>query len=113
LPALPYETTPLEVKRKLDAGERVVLVDVREPFEQLHAGLEGAHLIPMATIPGHLQQLDAAADEATLIVFCHHGMRSLSVVNWLRQQGVDACQSMHGGIDRWSLEIDPGIPRYY
>jgi len=45
-------------------------------------------------------------------VFCHHGVRSLSVVDWLRRQGVENCQSMAGGIDRWSLEIDPAVRRY-
>ena len=52
------------------------------------------------------------ATTATLIVYCHHGVRSLNVVNWLREQGVSGCQSMAGGIDRWSLQIDPSIPRY-
>jgi rhodanese-related sulfurtransferase len=107
-----YEITPRQVKEKLDAGERVVLIDVREPFEHQVCHIEGAHLIPMNTIPTHLQNLDGMADEATLVVFCHHGMRSLSVVNWLREQGVASCQSMQGGIERWSVEIDPAVPRY-
>ena len=66
----------------------------------------------MRTVPAELSRLDARADEAPLIVFCHHGVRSLNVVHWLREQGVAACQSMAGGIDRWSLEIDPSVPRY-
>ena len=66
----------------------------------------------MNTIPAALQKLEAQADQGTLIVFCHHGMRSLQVVNWLREQGVTACQSMAGGIDRWSLEVDRSVPRY-
>lgn len=109
---LPFEVTPLDVKRRQEAGERLVLIDVREPIEHQICHLDGAHLIPMNTVPAALQQLDAQAAEATLIVFCHHGMRSLSVVNWLRQQGVDACQSMSGGIHRWSMEIDPSVPTY-
>ena len=56
--------------------------------------------------------LESIADESELIVFCHHGVRSLNVVHWLREQGVEACRSMAGGIDRWSLEIDPKVPRY-
>jgi len=59
-----------------------------------------------------LQRLEAAADDAMLVVFCHHGVRSLQVVNWLRQQGVENCQSMSGGIDLWSLNVDPQVPRY-
>jgi rhodanese-related sulfurtransferase len=113
MPELPFEIAPKEVKQKLDAGERIALIDVREPFEHQQAHIEGSRLIPMNTVPANLQALDATADEATLIVFCHHGMRSLNVVNWLRQQGVANCVSMQGGIDRWSVEIDPAVPRYY
>jgi rhodanese-related sulfurtransferase len=106
------EVTPGEVKRRLDAGEQLVLIDVREPVEHQICRIEGAQLIPMNSVPAALQQLDAKADTGTLVVFCHHGMRSLSVVNWLRQQGVEACQSMAGGIHQWSLEIDPKVPTY-
>lgn len=90
----------------------MVLVDVREPMEHQICSIGGAHLIPMNTVPAQVQSIEAAADEALVVVFCHHGVRSLSVVNWLRQQGVENCQSMAGGIDRWSAEIDPGVPRY-
>ena len=106
------EVSPQEVKSRLDAGEKLVLIDVREPDEHQLTRIEGADLIPMNTIPARLQELDGLADEAPLIIFCHHGMRSLSVVNWLRQQGVEACQSMSGGIDLWSLTVDQSVPRY-
>jgi adenylyltransferase/sulfurtransferase len=109
---LPLEITPQEVRRRLDAGEKLALIDVREPHEFQLARIEGAELVPMRTVPAELSRLDGQADDAALIVFCHHGVRSLNVVNWLREQGVDACQSMAGGIDRWSLEIDSGVPRY-
>jgi rhodanese-related sulfurtransferase len=108
----PFEVTPQEIRRRLDAGETLVLIDVREPGEFQLARIDGAELIPMRTVPARFQHLEKQADEATLVVFCHHGVRSLHVVNWLRQQGVSACQSMTGGIDRWSLEIDPLVPRY-
>jgi rhodanese-related sulfurtransferase len=107
-----WEITPLEVKRKMDAGEKVRLIDVREPVEFQITRIEGAELVPMNTVPAALQKLEAQADEGTLIVFCHHGVRSLQVVNWLRQQGLEACQSMAGGINRWSLEVDAAVPRY-
>lgn len=109
---LPMETTPVEVNRSLLGGGKIVLVDVREPAEVQAASLAGAHVIPMRTVPAHLQEIEALTDDATVIVFCHHGMRSLQVVNWLREQGVAQCQSMMGGIDRWSCEIDPAVPRY-
>ncbi|MEO8657836.1 MAG: rhodanese-like domain-containing protein [Bryobacteraceae bacterium] len=110
--AVAMEVMPREVKRRMDAGEKLHLIDVREPQEYQIARIEGAELIPMNTVPAALQQLDAKADEGILIVFCHHGVRSLSVVNWLRQQGVEACQSMAGGIHQWSYEIDPKVPVY-
>ena len=110
--AAPLEITPQDVKRRLAGGERLTLIDVREPSEFQAAAIPGAELIPMRAIPAQLQRLEAAADDATLVVFCHHGVRSLNVVNWLREQGVASCQSMAGGIDRWSLEIDPAVPRY-
>jgi len=112
LAARPYEISPQEVKRQLDAGEPVALIDVREPAEHQAASIAGARLIPMNTIPANLQHLEEAADEAPLVIFCHHGVRSLNVVAWLRRQGIANCQSMAGGIDRWSVEIDPGVPRY-
>ena len=110
---LPLEVSPQEVRRRMESEEKLVLIDVREPFEHQQASIAGTQLIPMNTVPARLQELDAQADEAMLIVFCHHGVRSLNVVNWLREQGVEACQSMQGGIDRWSLEIDPSVPRYF
>ncbi len=110
--ALPFEITPREVKEKLDAGERIVLIDIREPFEHQIARIEGAQLIPMGNVPQRLQSIEKTSDEATVIVYCHHGIRSLSVVSWLREQGVTACQSMTGGIDRWSSDVDPDVPRY-
>jgi rhodanese-related sulfurtransferase len=108
----PLEITPQEVHRRLQSGEKLALVDVREPNEFQLARIGDAELIPMRTVPAEVSRLDALADATPLIVFCHHGVRSLNVVHWLREQGVDACQSMSGGIDRWSLEIDPGVPRY-
>lgn len=109
---LPLETTPQDVKRDLDAGRHLFLIDVREPGEFQLARISGAELIPMRTVPAELQRLEARSDEGPLIVYCHHGVRSLNVVNWLREQGITQCQSMAGGIDRWSREIDPSVPQY-
>lgn len=106
------EIGPVDVKRRMDAGEKLHLIDVREPHEYAQARIEGCELIPMRTVPAELQRLDARADEGPLIVYCHHGVRSLNVVNWLREQGIEACQSMSGGIDAWSLMVDSSVPRY-
>lgn len=108
---LPLEISPLDAKAAIESGG-AVLIDVRETAEFNLARIPGAELIPMNTVPQRLQHLDSLADSQLLIVHCHHGMRSLSVVDWLRRQGVENCQSMAGGIDLWSLQIDPSIPRY-
>jgi rhodanese-related sulfurtransferase len=110
VPGPNFEITPQDVTRRLHAGEKLRLIDVREPFEVQQASIAGAEAIPMRTVP---QALRAFQDEKDpIIVFCHHGMRSMQVVEWLRQQGLENCWSMTGGIERWSLEIDPKVPRY-
>ena len=76
------------------------------------ARIEGATLVPMGTVPSRLVELEAQADMTPLVILCHHGMRSLNVVHWLRQQGLEQCTSLAGGIDLWSREIDPNVPRY-
>ncbi len=106
----PLEILPEELQRRLAAGEPARLVDVREPWEFEVCRIAGAELIPVGDIPAALPRLEG--DEAPLIVYCHHGVRSLRVANWLRQQGVEQVQSLQGGIDRWSREIDPSVPRY-
>ncbi|HKM66776.1 MAG TPA: rhodanese-like domain-containing protein [Candidatus Acidoferrum sp.] len=103
------EISAAELKQRLDNGEKVLLVDVREPWENAQCRIEGAVLIPMGAIPSNLQKLDT---DEPVICYCHHGMRSLDVANWLRQQGITTAKSLAGGIDRWSLEIDPRVPRY-
>lgn len=108
---LPPEISPLEVKALLDQGVPVRMIDVREPAEHAICHIEGARLIPMRSIPEHLNELDES-EETPIVVFCHHGVRSLSVVNWLRNQGVSNSQSMAGGIDLWSVQVDPKVPRY-
>jgi rhodanese-related sulfurtransferase len=106
---MPFEIAASEVKRRLDAGE-VHLIDVREPEEYQISRIEGATLIPMRQISQQLDRLEQAA--SPLVVFCHHGVRSLKVVEWLQAQGLTDCVSMAGGIDAWSREVDPSVPRY-
>jgi rhodanese-related sulfurtransferase len=106
------EITPQELQARVAAGDAIALIDVREPEEHSVARIEGAELIPMQSVPAQLQKLEGLADEKDLAVFCHHGVRSLNVVLWLRQHGLENCFSITGGIDRWSCEIDPSVPRY-
>jgi rhodanese-related sulfurtransferase len=110
--SLPFEVTPQEVSERASRGETLHLIDVRRPDEHQLTRIEGAELIPMDTIPTHLSRLEELSESGPLIVFCHHGIRSANVVNWLRGQGVPECQSMAGGIERWSNDVDPSVPRY-
>src|SRR5688572_9369867 len=94
--------------------ERPVLLDVREPWELQVAGLAAADgfdvlAIPMNQLPGRLQDLPRDRPVACL---CHHGVRSQHVARWLAQQGYTDVANIAGGIDAWSQERDPGVPRY-
>jgi rhodanese-related sulfurtransferase len=100
---------PQEVNRRLATGEKLVLVDVREPWEHALCRLEGAVLVPMQELPARVGWLEEAGE---VVVYCHHGIRSVDAAAWLRQQGVEGARSMTGGIDRWSREIDSSVPRY-
>src|SRR2546428_10249656 len=95
-----YEITPEEVKSKLDDGDAYTVLDVREPWEVETAHMSGAKLIPMGDVPSRAhQELDP---EDHIVVVCHHGVRSMNVTVWLRQQGFEKSQSMRGGIEAWS-----------
>lgn len=103
------EITPADVKARLDRGEKLVLVDVREPWEYELCRIEGAKLVPLGALSSSLQTLP---DVDEVICYCHHGMRSLDAAAWLRFQGIEKAKSMAGGIERWSLEVDSKTPRY-
>jgi rhodanese-related sulfurtransferase len=105
-----YEINPGEVKSMLDAGEKFILLDVREPWEFDTAKIEGSRLMPMGEVPSRAHQ--ELNPEERVIVLCHHGVRSLNVTVWLRQQGFDHAQSMRGGIDAWSRIVDGKVPVY-
>jgi rhodanese-related sulfurtransferase len=104
-----YEITPTELHQRQERNDEITILDVREPWERDTASIAGSLHIPMADVPARLQELDP---DAHIVVYCHHGVRSLSVTDWLRQQGHERVQSMAGGIDRWSVEIDSKVPRY-
>ncbi len=105
-----YEITPEDVKSIKDRNEAFALLDVREPWEYETARIEGAELMPMGDVPGRAhQELDP---DDHIIVYCHHGVRSMSVTAWLRQQGFEKAQSMVGGIDAWSRIVDQKVPVY-
>ena len=104
------EIHPAEVKARLDQRlPDFVLLDCREPEELAIARIDVALHIPMGDIPTRLQSLDPSKD---YVVFCHHGVRSAHVVTFLRKQEFERVRNMAGGIDAWSREVDPKVPRY-
>jgi len=108
---LPLEITCQATKAKLDAGDDFLLLDCREADEYAVAKIDGARLLPMSEIQQRLAELEPDR-QRHIVVHCHHGGRSLRVAQWLRQQGFTSVQSMSGGIDGWSLQIDSSVPRY-
>ena len=109
-------TAPLEmdcraVKSWIDAGKSFLFLDCREADEHLTCHIDGTTLIPMSEISQRVSELEPYR-ETPIVVHCHHGGRSLRVTNWLRQQGFSAVTNMAGGIDDWSQQIDPAVPRY-
>lgn len=105
-----YEITAGELKGMRDSGYDFTLLDVRERWEFDVGRIAGSKHIPMGDVPARFQQeLDP---EDRIVVVCHHGVRSMNVTAWLRQQGFEKVQSLRGGIDRWSREIDSSVPVY-
>lgn len=107
---MPLEISPKDLNNVLARGEPLLLVDCREPWENEHVRLEGSLLIPMNDTPDRLEELRSSPGR--LVIYCHHGIRSMQVAHWLRSQGFEEAQSLAGGIDSWSLQIDPELPRY-
>ena len=100
---------PVTLKARLDRGESVLILDVREPFEIALAPFPGATHIPMGDVPSRLTELDP--DRETVVV-CHHGVRSAQVAMYLAQNGFERVLNLAGGIDAWSEDADPSTPRY-
>ena len=106
----PLELTVEETKHLLATQpDQVLLIDVREPHEVALCRIPGAEPIPMRQIPEHVGTLPK---DKHLLIHCHHGGRSLRVTQYLRANGFTSVSNVAGGIDAWSLAIDPTIPRY-
>jgi rhodanese-related sulfurtransferase len=102
------EITPTELQQLLAGDNPPSLIDVREEGEAAICAIDGSTLIPMNSLPQRLQEI---ARDRAVVLYCHAGMRSLMVGQWLSQQGFDAL-SLAGGIDRWAVEIEPSMARY-
>jgi rhodanese-related sulfurtransferase len=100
-----------DLARRIAAGAKLLLVDVREPWEHALAALPGSLLIPLGELPERLDEV--LPEPATLVVaYCHHGVRSRGAAAILDAAGVRDVVSLAGGIDAWSREVDPATPRY-
>ena len=103
------ELDPPMLAARLARGDALVVLDVREPWEFDLACLPNSTLVPLSTLPNATNRLDPALE---YVVLCHHGMRSDMAASWLRTQGFTRVSNLVGGIDAWSLEVDPLVPRY-
>ncbi|RPJ73608.1 MAG: molybdenum cofactor biosynthesis protein MoeB, partial [Acidobacteria bacterium] len=103
-----FDITPRQLEQALAAGDNPVLLDVREPMEFRLTRLKGAVLVPLGELPGRLSELDHTKP---LVVYCHHGIRSIRAVEFLRAAGL-AARNLKGGIAAWTDEVDPTLVRY-
>jgi len=97
-----------ELKSRLDAGESLVLLDVREPWEYETARIEGSTLVPMREMETRFGELDPSAET---VVICHHGTRSAFITQLLDRAGFDNVLNLEGGVDAYS-QVDATMPRY-
>ena len=107
----PIEIGVHEVNSLMQSGEDFLLIDVRELGEYQTASITGATLLPMMQLKTSLSELESHRDKR-IVIHCHHGGRSLNAAMTLRSLGFSGAQSMAGGIDDWSLSINPQVPRY-
>lgn len=108
---MPEQITVEQLSAMQNEDQPVRLLDVRQPQENEFAALPESTLIPLHELPTRFGEIDPE-DETPLVVYCHHGMRSLQAAAFLEQQGLKNVFSLAGGIDAWSLSIDPSVPRY-
>jgi adenylyltransferase/sulfurtransferase len=100
-----------DLRKRMIDGEPIYLIDVREPWEHTVASLPASVLVPLGELVTRFDELEPPPG-ALVVAFCHHGVRSLRAAVFLEHAGLGPVVSLAGGIDRWSLEVDPAVPRY-
>ena len=100
---------PKQLKERMDRGDDIFLLDVRETWEHHTARIEGGYLIPLGELIERTQELMA---EEEIVVICHHGVRSFRGAQLLLESGFNKVHNLVGGIDAWSQLVDPNVPRY-
>ncbi len=106
-----FQITVEETKKKLDAG-KIVLIDVREEWENKLTKIDGSLLIPLRQLPYKINEIKKLAKEKDIVVYCHHGNRSAFAAELLRRNRIKNARTMSGGIEDWSRKIDDKIARY-
>jgi adenylyltransferase/sulfurtransferase len=104
-----WNVSPRQLKAKLAEGRDLVVLDVRNPPELAICRIDGSVVIPLPELQGRIDELDPTRET---VVHCHSGVRSMQATQWLRSQGFENVRNLRGGIDAWSVEVDPSVPRY-
>ena len=110
-PEFTNELDVVQCQVLLQSEDRPLLIDCRELNEYTHCRIAGATLVPLSNFMG-TAETEFSSSDSPAIIYCHHGVRSLNAVFYLRKQGFSHTYSMAGGIDQWSLLIDQEVPRY-
>jgi rhodanese-related sulfurtransferase len=104
------EITPLALHARLQAGDDIQLIDVREPMEFDYCQIAGSQLLPLGEVP---RRADEIRSEGPVVLICHHGVRSAQALLYLEQRhGRTNLLNLKGGIDAWSLQVDATVPIY-
>lgn len=108
---MPKQITPSALSARIGTGERLLLIDVRQPEEYAIAKIPGATLIPLPELMSRVGEVEPA-DGTQVVVYCHHGVRSMTGAAILERAGLANVLSLAGGIDAWSCQVDATVPRY-
>ena len=106
------------IRDQFAAGAPMALLDVREPAERSFSAIPVPPgvvdlFVPMREVAARIDEIRQAVARGPVVVYCHHGVRSMAVAQWLAAQGLGPIVNLKGGIDAWSIEVDPSVPRYF
>jgi len=108
---MPHEITVQDLATKIREGKPLLVVDVREDWEREIASIPGSVHVPMNSVPQRAAEFKAP-EGTEVVIYCHAGVRSMMVAGFLEMNGLQGLASLAGGIEAWSCEIDPTVPRY-
>ena len=103
------EILPQELKERMERGEDILLIDVREDWEHARVRIPGAQHIPLAQLPQALSKIDRDKD---IVVYCHHGVRSMQACQFMKKNGFEKIRNLRGGIDAYARTVDKSMQTY-